>query len=124
MLADAPTAYQVEPKILDFLKDLPTTWDETIALDGLAGNYLVMARQKGSSWYVAGMTDWESRKLTVDFSFLKAGSYRAQIFQDGINADRIGNDYKYLEKSISGQSLEEFHLAPGGGFVIRIDAAN
>ena len=121
MLADAPTAYKAEPMILDFLKEIPTTWDETVALDGKIGEYLVIARKKGEGWYVAGMTDWEERKLSVDFSFLKAGNYKARIFQDGINADRIGNDYKYLEKTISGGSLEEFDLAPGGGFVIKIE---
>jgi alpha-glucosidase len=122
MLADAPTAYTSEPTILDFLKTIPTTWDETIALDGRIGDYLMIARQKGDAWYVAGMTDWDARRLTVDFSFLKAGNYKAQIFQDGINADRIGNDYKYLEKTIIGGSTETFDLAPGGGFVIKLES--
>lgn len=122
MLADAPTAYEAEPAILEFLKNVPTTWDETIALDGKVGDYLVMARKKGDTWYVAGMTDWDARDINIDFSFLGKGKYKAQIFQDGINADRIGNDYVKLEKTIEGNSRQVFKLAPGGGFVIKLEA--
>lgn len=121
MLADAPTAYKAEPKILEFLENVPTTWDETIALDGKVGDYLIIARQKGDTWYVGGMTDWDARVLSVDFSFLKSGTYKAQIFQDGINADRIGNDYQFLEKKVTGNSVLDISLAPGGGFVIKIE---
>ena len=120
MLADAPTAYKAEPIILEFIKDVPTTWDETVALDGKVGDYLIMARRSGDCWYVAGMTDWDSRDLRVNFSFLKKGKYKAQIFQDGINADRIGNDYVKLEKTIEGATKQTFKLAPGGGFVIKL----
>jgi alpha-glucosidase len=81
-----------------------------------------MARKKGKSWYVAGMTDWDARDINIDFSFLGKGKYKAQIFQDGINADRIGNDYVKLEKTIEGNSGQVFKLAPGGGFVIKLEA--
>jgi len=121
MLADAPTAYTSEPEILKFLEEVPTTWDETVALDGELGDYLIIARQKEDTWYVGGMTDWDSRKLSVDFSFLKAGTYSAQIIQDGINADRIGNDYQILETTVDGSSVLDINLAPGGGFVIKIE---
>ena len=120
MLSDAPTAYEAEPDILTFLGEVPTVWDETIALDGKVGDYVVIARKSGNTWYVGGMTDWDARTLEVDFSFLEKGKYKAQIFQDGINADRIGNDYTKLEKTIERSSKQEFKLAPGGGFVIKI----
>jgi alpha-glucosidase len=120
MLADAPTAYKTDPVILDYLKEVPTVWDETVALDGKVGDYAVIARQSGDTWYVAGMTDWDARTLEVDFSFLENGRYKAQIFQDGINADRIGNDYALLEKTIEAGSKQQFKLAPGGGFVLKI----
>jgi len=120
MLADAPTAYKADPVILKYLSEVPTIWDETVALDGKVGDYVVIARKSGDTWYVGGMTDWDARTIVVDFSFLEKGKYKAQIFQDGINADRIGNDYKKLEKTIEGNSKQEFKLAPGGGFVIKI----
>lgn len=122
MLADVPTAYEAEPEILEFLKEVPTIWDETVALDGKVGDYVVIARKSGNTWYVGGMTDWDARVLEVDFSFLEKGKYKAQIFQDGVNADRIGNDYTKLELTIEGDSTHEFKLAPGGGFVIILTA--
>ena len=120
MLSDAPTAYQAEPEILDYLRKVPTTWDETVALDGKVGDYAVVARRSATDWWVGGMTDWTPRTLTVDFSFLGQGQYKATIYQDGINADRIGNDYKKLEKTVNAQSKLEFKLAPGGGFAIHL----
>ncbi|MCF6223163.1 MAG: glycoside hydrolase family 97 protein [Flavobacteriaceae bacterium] len=120
MLADTPTAYEAEPEILEFLSQVPTVWDETVALNGKVGDYVVIARKSGNTWYVGGMTDWDARTLRVDFSFLEKGKFKAQIFQDGINADRIGNDYKKLEMTIDKNSKHEFKLAPGGGFVIKI----
>ncbi|MCF6224610.1 MAG: glycoside hydrolase family 97 C-terminal domain-containing protein [Flavobacteriaceae bacterium] len=80
----------------------------------------MIARKSGNNWYVRGMTDWDARTLEVNFSFLEKGKYKAQVFQDGINADRIGNDYKKLEMIIDESSRDEFKLAPGGGFVIKI----
>ncbi len=120
MLADAPTAYKADPKVLGFLKEVPTAWDETIALDGKVGDYAMIARKSGENWYVAGMTDWDARTLEVDFSFLENGKYKASIFQDGINADRIGNDYAVLDKTVDNNSKLQFKLAPGGGFVIQV----
>lgn len=120
MLADAPTAYLADPEVLNFLKDVPTVWDETIALDGEVGEFAVLARQKGENWYVGGMTDWNEREVNIDFSFLKPGKYKAEIFQDGINADRIGNDYVKLEKTIENDNQLRMRMAPGGGFVLKI----
>jgi len=121
MLSDAPTAYQADTQILDFLNSVPTVWDETIALDGKVGDYAVIARKSKDTWYVAGMTDWEARTIKVNFSFLDQGKYKARIFQDGINADRIGNDYSLLYKTIDSESTHEFKMAPGGGFVLVIE---
>ena len=122
MLADAPTAYKAEPEMLSFLKNVPTTWDETVALDGKVSDFLIMARKSGDTWYVGGMTDWDARTLNVDFSFLGQGKYKAVIFQDGMNADRNGNDYTKLELTVDSDTSQEFKLAPGGGFVIKIEA--
>ncbi len=121
MLADAPTAYKAEPNILNLLKEVPTVWDETVALDGKVGEFAVLARKTGNSWYVAGMTNWDARKITVNFSFLDKGKFKAEIFQDGINADRIGNDFTRLQKTVDGADNMEVNLAPGGGFVMKID---
>jgi alpha-glucosidase len=93
MLSDNPTSYKREPESVQFIAGVPTVFDDTRALDGSVGKYVVIARRKGTDWYVGAMTDWSARDLTLDLSFLPAGSYRATIMRDGINADRDGTDY-------------------------------
>lgn len=122
MLADAPTAYKADPAILEFLKEVPTSWNETMALDGKVGDYAIIARKAGNDWYVGGMTDWDPRDVELDLSFLSEGNFTAQLFQDGINADRIGNDYSLVSKSVNKDTKLAIHMAPGGGFVMKISA--
>lgn len=116
MLADSPSKYMKEQETTNFLSQIPTVYDEVIALDGKIGEYTVLAKRKGSKWYIAAMTNWTPRDLTIDLSMLSEGSHRAEIFADGVNADRDATDYKYKLTTVrKGQQLK-IHLAPGGGW--------
>ena len=117
MLADNPTAYMQEPESLQFMSSVPTTFDETIALDGKVAEYAVMARRKKDDWYIGAMGNWNPRDIAIDLSFLKNGSYEAEIFKDGINADRDGTDYKKEIIKVSSSDKMNIHLAGGGGWV-------
>jgi len=118
MMADAPTAYEKEPEILKFCAQTPTVWDETVALDGKISDFAVIARRKGDKWYIGGLTDWTPRNLNVDLSFLPAGNFEAEIFSDGSNAERVGNDYKRTVKTVSNKDKLPFEMAAGGGFAV------
>lgn len=120
MLCDSPTNYMREEECMKFLGPVPAVWDRTIALDARVGAYVLMARQSGDEWYVGGMTDEEGRRLTVDLSFLGAGSWTADIWQDGINADRNGNDFKHMTQTVTADTKLSVRLASGGGWVARI----
>jgi|GEM_PF-368194 hypothetical protein len=120
MLSDNPTNYRRESESVRFITGVPSSFDETRAMDGSVGEYLVMARRKGDDWYAGAMTNWSARDLTLDMSFLPAGSYQAAIMQDGVNADRDGTDYKAVTISVTRDSKLAIHLAPGGGWVARI----
>ncbi len=111
-----------EPEFMEFLGNLPTTWDETLILHAKVGEYIVSARKKGHDWFIGGMGDWTERDLTVKFDFLDDGNYAATICKDGLNADRYAADYVF-EKDIPIKMNDELkiHLAPGGGFLIRLD---
>lgn len=111
-----------EKECTDFIAQVPTTFDETIALTGTVGEYIVLARRKGNVWYVAAMTNWTPRNYTLDFSFLGKGSYQTEIFADGINADREATDYKKTVRTISASDKLEIQMAPGGGWTARITA--
>ncbi len=121
MLADNPTIYEKEKESLDFITSVPTTWDETIPLDGKVGEYVVTARKRADKYFVGAMTNWEPRDLTVDFSFLPEGTYHITYFQDGVNAGRNGTDYKKVETTITNNSKLTVHLAAGGGWAARIE---
>jgi alpha-glucosidase len=119
-LAGTPSAYRAEPEFTRFLAGIPTTWDETRPLQGAIGDYVVVARRAGDSWYVAAMTDWTARKLEVPLSFLPPGEYTATIVADGKNADRYGADYKIESRTLGPRSSLPIELAPGGGYVVRL----
>lgn len=121
MLSDNPTAYEKNKECLDFIDKVPTTWDQTIPLSGEVGEYVAMARKKGNQYFVGAMTNWQARDLTINFSFLPAGTHRIVIFQDGVNADRNGTDFKKVEKTITRKDKLTIHLAPGGGWAARIE---
>lgn len=121
MLCDSPSNYRREAESTRFIADVPTVWDETVVLDGVLGDYIITARRSGETWYVGGITDWTPRDLTVNLDFLSADkNYKAEIFQDGKNAHRKGRDYKVLNKSVKSGEKLDLHLAPGGGFAIKI----
>ena len=116
MLADSPTKYMQNQECTDFIAQIPTTFDETIALDGKLGAYTLIARRKGTIWYVAAMTDWRPRDLTVDLSFLSPGQHEADIFADGTNATKEATDYQHHHQKVSTTSRLNIHLSSGGGW--------
>ena len=124
MLSDNPSTYMKEQECTDFIAKVPTTTDETVALDGKVGEFAAIARKKGDTWFVGAMSNWTPREITLDFSFLGAGNYQATVFKDGINADRDGTDYKKeVIKMTSGDKVK-IQLAPGGGWAARIEKLN
>ncbi len=117
MLADNPSHYLEEPGCMEFLGPVPTTWDETHVLDGEAGDYILVARRSGDTWYLGAMTDWTARDLPVDLSFLGDEAYSAKIWKDGVNADRYADDFAIEQMTLGAEDDLSLHLAPGGGFV-------
>ncbi|MDQ6531590.1 glycoside hydrolase family 97 protein [Flavobacterium sp. LHD-85] len=121
MMADSPTAFMKEQESTDFIAKVPTTFDETTALDGEVGKYVSIARRKGNTWYLGAITNWDSREVTIDFSFLEKGKkFQAEIFSDGINADKAATDYKKEIITIDSTTKLKYRLASGGGLAMII----
>ena len=116
MLADSPTKYMQNQECTDFISRIPTTFDETVAIDGQIGEYTVIARRKGTTWYVAAMTNWTPRDITIPLSFLGEGQYEADIFADGRNAQKEATDYKHTSQTVTGKESLSIRLASGGGW--------
>ena len=127
-VSDAPTEYHKFPEIMEFLKHVPTIWNETKPLQGKIGEFAVMARRSDKEWYVGGLSNWTERTLDVDFSFLTRGMpYKAYIIED---VPEKNNDTssttgdatacKCHTIDVTSQTRMSFKLAEGGGFVMRI----
>ena len=99
MLCDAPTNYLKEEECTKFIAAIPTVWNQTLPISGKVGEHIVMAREKDGIWYVGGLTDWKERDVEVDLSFLGDGEFNAEIFRDGINADRVGKEVEFTHGS-------------------------
>jgi len=123
MLADSPSRYLREPEIMQLLAPMPTTWDETKVLDAKMADYVVIARRHGRDWYIGAMTDWDPRDLNIDLSFLPAGNFEMDAYQDGANADRLGSDYKKVTSTVTNKSKVTIKMARGGGWAARIVSA-
>lgn len=100
---------------LEFWKDLPTVWDQTVFLSGEIGESAVVARRNGDLWYVGGITNTNARSLTLDCSFLGKGKFEAAIYQDGKDGS-----VEISRKRVSSKSVLDFKLIPSGGFTMKI----
>ena len=120
MLCDSPSNYMRNAECTEFIASVPTVWDETVSLNGEISKYVTIARRKGDVWYLGSMTNWDDRKLTIDLSFLGEGNYKAEVFCDGINANRIASDYKKMDVTIPANRKLDINMASGGGYAMKI----
>ena len=120
MMADTPSNYRKEAESAGFIAKVPAVWDETRVLHAAVGDYLVVARRSGSNWFIGAMGDEFAHELTVDLSFLPAGSFAMESFADGINADFWGEDYQRSERQVSRSDRFTIKLAPAGGWTARL----
>lgn len=117
MLCDSPSNYRDEEECTKFIAEVPTIWDETIVLDGKVGEYVVIARRSGDRWYVGGITNWEEREIEINLSELGLKTSQGVEFRDGVNANKIAEDYIKNNINIE-NNIYNAKMSKGGGFVI------
>lgn len=122
MASDLFEAYE-GVKAFDFIKDVPTDWEQTKVIDAVIGDYIVTARQdrNSSDWYLGAITDENSRELSVPLSFLGKGKWTAQIYADTPQTtyEDSPQTYQYTEQQVSAGDVLDLHLATSGGCAIR-----
>ncbi len=118
MVSDAPQAYQGQPSF-QFIRDVPASWDQTLALQGFPSKTVTIARRKGRDWYVGSITNWTPRTVTLPLSFLGSGQYTAHIYEDAKDAAIHPKHVTILAKTVTRADTLTLHLAPGGGAAIR-----
>ena len=116
---DLPNAYKGE-KELDFWKECPTIWDESKALDGEIGEYIVQARRSGNDWFVGAMNGLTARDITLITSeFLQKGKkYRVEIYNDDPSLKTRTNVASTVMTLKAGKTLK-LHLQASGGAALR-----
>ncbi|RUT72523.1 glycoside hydrolase family 97 protein [Flavobacterium cupreum] len=119
MLADNPTNYYRDRECTDFITSVPTTWDETKALEAKVGEYVIVAKRKGAKWFIAGITNGsqKERSFVIKLDFLKTSkSYRLTSFEDGINAGYQAMDYKKKKYQVNYKDDVKIKMVRNGGW--------
>lgn len=116
---DLPDAYQGEQE-LDFWKHCPTVWDESRALEGEIGEYIVQARRTGDEWFVGAMNGLTARDITLNTAdFLpKDKKYRVEIYNDN-PALQTRTKVAASTITVKGGKTITLHLQPSGGAALR-----
>jgi alpha-glucosidase len=120
VMCDAPYNYRKSPAGLDFLKIVPTTWDDTRVLNASVGDYITTARRSGDKWYIGSMTDEEGRTLSIPLDFLGEGSFEASIWKDASDADVYPTRLEKEVIPVDQDTFLEALMSPCGGHVVYI----
>jgi len=88
-LADSPDTYRASPAGLEFIRAVPTSWDETRFLGGSVGESVVIARRKGDRWYVGALNNEVARSVTVPLDFLGGKRGELTLWADGDKPDAV-----------------------------------
>ena len=118
--ADKPESYLAQPRdVRDFMSALPTTWDETRLLGGYPGEWVVMARRSGSTWYVTGINGKDTAQtLSFDTSILPKGRYTLFADKPGYKGELPANNPEpWSIKKGKGKAPSRVTCQPRGGFV-------
>ena len=118
MVSDVPSAYANQPEF-QFIKDVPTTWDATRVLNGAPGEFATVARRHGREWYLGSLTNWTARDLQVPLSFLGAGRYEAEIYEDAADAEQHPKHVSIRRQKVQATETLTVHLLSAGGCAIR-----
>ncbi len=119
MLCDAPEAYINKPGF-SFITTVPSTWDETKVLNASVGDYLIIARRHGESWYVGALNNTEPRIVEYSLSFLPEGRYTVEKYADPDKKNADPNEVIMTNNEISSTELQQIKMAGGGGFVMKL----
>jgi alpha-glucosidase len=114
--ADDPSHYRDQPGI-DFLKVVPTVWDDTRVLDGAVGEHVVIVRRNGARWFLGALTDRNGRELPVPLKFLGAGKWKVTLWEDASDSDQNGEHLVKSDRTARPSDTLHLKLAPAGGAV-------
>jgi alpha-glucosidase len=101
----------------DFLKVVPTTWDDIIFIGGYPGNYVAIAKRSGDKWFIGVMNNSIGKSIELNLDFLPAGNYQAEIWADTKNSDKEPKELKKEIIKIKAGTPLKITMSKNGGFV-------
>ena len=104
----------------DFLKIVPTTWDDIRFLAGYPGEFVSIAKKTGSDWFVGVMNNSKEKEVTIKLDFIKAGEHVIDIWADAKDANKEPKNLKISSQKVKAGDLLKIKLANNGGWVARI----
>ncbi|MDM8007247.1 MAG: glycoside hydrolase family 97 catalytic domain-containing protein [Phycisphaerae bacterium] len=118
MCVDYPESYRGAVGF-EFLRWVPTVWDESRVIDGYPGKYILMARRRGAEWYVGGMNDGQARALKLPLGFLGSGQWRMDAFTDGERCKEVPEQIRRVRSVVRPTEALDVTMASGGGCAMR-----
>jgi alpha-glucosidase len=101
----------------DFLKVVPTTWDDIKFIGGYPGDYVAIAKRSGDKWFIGIMNNSTGKSIPLKLDFLPAGDYEAEIWADAKNSDKEPKELKKTILKIKQGSPLKVTMVKNGGFV-------
>ena len=120
-VCDHPRNYRNQPGV-DFLKIVPTVWDDTRVLKAVVGEQLVMARRSGDKWFLGALTDRNARDVSLELDFLGNGSWKVKIWKDAPDSDTAAEHLLTEERTVGAADVLNLHLAAAGGAVVEFQS--
>lgn len=122
MVSDYPEHYAGQHDF-EFIKQVPTTWDEIRVLNGRPREFISVARRSGSNWYVGSITNWDVRDVKVPLSFLGEGKYVAEIYADAPDAGTEASHTTFQKQPVDRNTVLDVHMVSAGGNAMWIHPA-
>lgn len=120
MVSDWPERYLGDASF-EFIRKVPTSWEQTKVLQGLPGEYIIIARKSGEDWYLGAMSNWTKRDFEISLDFLDSGSYMAEIYADTPDSDKQPKKYAIKKVKVTSKSKLTLNLASAGGAAIHFE---
>ena len=119
MVSDYPEHYKGQHDF-EFIRRVPTTWDEIRVLTGRPAENITVARRSGRDWYIGSISNWDARDVKVPLSFLGEGKYAAEIYADASDAATNAMHTQFTTQPVDKGTVLEIHMVSGGGNAIWI----
>ena len=122
MVSDYPEHYAGQHDF-EFIKQVPTTWDEVRVIAGRPMENITIARRSGKDWYVGSITNWDARTVKVPLEFLGEGKYVAEIYADAADAGTNATHTEFSKQDVDRSTVMEVRMVSGGGNAVWIHPA-